>query len=97
LAFVEFGIAILTNGSKMVEVVYTKIIVKVRFRVTIEIEVFIVKADRNVLIAVIALVCILLYSNCFLCKCLKLLLTSLVRLQKNWKLFITMYLATIKV
>jgi len=55
----------------MAEVVYTKIVVEVRFRITIGTEVLVVGADVGVLAAVAAIACALLYSNRFLCKCLK--------------------------
>jgi len=55
----------------MAEVVYTKVMIKARFRVTIGTEVFIIGANINVLAAVAVIACVLLHLNCFLYKCLK--------------------------
>jgi len=73
----------LTNGLGVVEVVHTKIVVKVQFRVTAGTEVFVVGADVSVLAAVAAVVCALLRSNCSLCKRLKLPSAPLARSQKS--------------
>jgi len=70
----------LTNGLEVAEVVYAKVVVEARFKVTAETEVFVVGADVGVLAAVAAIVCALLYSNRFLCKHFKSLSALPVRL-----------------
>jgi len=83
LASVEFKIAVLTNGLKVAEVVYTKVVIEARFRVTVETEVFIIKTDISVLAVIAAIVYTLLHLNCSLCKCFKSLSASPARSQKN--------------
>jgi len=83
LASVEFGVAVLINGLRVAEVIYAKVIIEARFRVTAGTEVFIVGADIDILAAVAAIVCALLRSNRFLCKCLKSPSAPLIRSQKS--------------
>jgi len=97
LASIEFGVAALTNGFGMAEVVYAKVLAEARFRVTAGTGVFAVGADVGVLATVAALARALLRSNRFLCKCLKSPSAPSARSQKSWKSSITIRLATIKV
>jgi len=83
LASVEFGVAALINRLEVAEVVYAKVVIEVRFRVTAGTEVFVVGADVNVLVVIAAVVCVLLRSNCSLYKRFKSPLALSVRLQKS--------------
>jgi len=83
LAFVEFGIAILTNGLKVAKVIYTKVIIEARFKVTVGTEVFVIGADINILTTIAAVAYTLLRSNRSLCKRLKSLSAPPARSQKS--------------
>jgi len=83
LALVEFEIVVLTNGLEVTEIICAKIIIKARFRVTAGTEVFVVGANIDILTAVAAVACALLYSNRSLCKYFKSLSALPTKLQKS--------------